>query len=107
MRKLTQEEKDKWLVALRSGQYKQTKGILKLKEDGKEPAYCCLGVLCEVIGFKSVSSGTIKYTNHDPYPAYALLPGPIQETLCTQNDSNAHNFMEIANWIEEHVLIDA
>lgn len=33
----------KWLVALKSGQYKQTTGTLK-DSDG----YCCLGVACEI-----------------------------------------------------------
>lgn len=39
------ELKQKWLQALRSGQYKQTKERLKGKY-----GYCCLGVLCDVSG---------------------------------------------------------
>lgn len=35
---------DKWLAALRSGEYKQTRG--KLEAKGR---YCCLGVLQQVI----------------------------------------------------------
>ena len=35
--------KDKWIAALKSGKYKQTRGCLN---DGN--GYCCLGVLCEV-----------------------------------------------------------
>ena len=34
---------DKWVAALRSGKYKQTKHSLK-----DEHGYCCLGVLCEI-----------------------------------------------------------
>lgn len=37
------EIKDKWLSALRSGEYKQTDGSLKTPE-----GYCCLGVLCDI-----------------------------------------------------------
>lgn len=33
----------KWIAALRSGEYKQTKGALR-KADG----FCCLGVLCDL-----------------------------------------------------------
>lgn len=33
-----------WLKALRSGKYKQTKGILRSKTGG----FCCLGVLCDI-----------------------------------------------------------
>jgi hypothetical protein len=42
---MNQALKSKWLTALRSGNYKQSKMQLK-SDDG----YCCLGVLCEVSG---------------------------------------------------------
>jgi hypothetical protein len=37
------ELKEKWVAALRSGEYAQTKGVLRDKE-----GFCCLGVLCDV-----------------------------------------------------------
>jgi hypothetical protein len=40
---MNQEIKLKWLEALRSGQYKQTKYSLK-----NEKGFCCLGVLCDI-----------------------------------------------------------
>lgn len=40
----------KWVEALRSGKYKQ--GARYLKKNGR---YCCLGVLCEITGFQSLS----------------------------------------------------
>jgi hypothetical protein len=39
--------KAKWVEALRSGEYKQAKGKL---HDTKNDAFCCLGVLCKVMG---------------------------------------------------------
>jgi len=33
----------KWITALKSGKYKQTRGTLKGKR-----GYCCLGVLCDI-----------------------------------------------------------
>lgn len=36
--------KEKWLQALRSGEYEQ--GVDKLLDQGK---YCCLGVLCDIV----------------------------------------------------------
>jgi len=39
------ELRKKWVEALRSGQYKQTVGVLY---DGT--GYCCLGVACKVMG---------------------------------------------------------
>lgn len=35
----------KWVAALRSGNYTQTKGVLK-----DDTGYCCLGVLCAIQG---------------------------------------------------------
>ena len=37
--------KQKWVSALRSGEYQQTKGFLRT-DDG----FCCLGVLCDLYG---------------------------------------------------------
>ncbi len=37
--------KQKWVDALRSGEYQQTQNYLR-KEDG----FCCLGVLCDLYG---------------------------------------------------------
>lgn len=44
---MNQKIKEKWVAALRSGEYKQAAGALKV--DRKEgPTYCCLGVLCDL-----------------------------------------------------------
>lgn len=42
--KLKPEVKEKWVAALRSGEYKQGQG--KLRPSTEE--YCCLGVLCDI-----------------------------------------------------------
>jgi len=52
MTKLTKKSSHKriiatWLEALRSGEYKQTKGALHTKK-GKKEGFCCLGVLCDL-----------------------------------------------------------
>lgn len=39
------ELKQKWIEALRSGQYRQGKGVLRDSAD----RFCCLGVLCDVV----------------------------------------------------------
>jgi len=41
---LDKDVKDKWLTALRSGEFKKGKGYLRNKND----MYCCLGVFCEI-----------------------------------------------------------
>lgn len=41
---MNKEIADKWIAALKSGEYKQTKSVLN--RDNNE--FCCLGVLCEL-----------------------------------------------------------
>ena len=45
----TVKNRRKWLRALRSGDYKQTRHQLHIIY-GKNSGYCCLGVACEVSG---------------------------------------------------------
>lgn len=40
--------KKKWIKALRSGKYKQTRGCLRRELKGGEHGYCCLGVLTDL-----------------------------------------------------------
>jgi hypothetical protein len=42
------ELKNKWISALRSGEYKQCSTQLRDEKDGVA-RYCCLGVLCDII----------------------------------------------------------
>ena len=41
--------KDEWIVALRSEEYKQTKGCLRKTNDKGKPSYCCMGVLLDLV----------------------------------------------------------
>lgn len=48
----------KWVAALRSGDFAQTRGALHRAENhasGEPGGYCCLGVACEVSGLGSFS----------------------------------------------------
>jgi hypothetical protein len=47
--KMDMEVKQKWVTALRSGEYVQGDGYLHNK---KKDTYCCLGVLCAAMGAK-------------------------------------------------------
>lgn len=50
--------KARWVSALRSGDYKQGKGLLR-----KDDKFCCLGVLCEL----AVAAGAVSFeVNADP-----------------------------------------
>ncbi len=63
---MTPEFKEKWLAALRSGEYKKTTGTLYSKETD---SFCCLGVACVIGGFhkeqiQSEESLNFAYTNN-------------------------------------------
>jgi hypothetical protein len=110
---MTQELKNKWLEALRSGEYKQDKGILRSIKDN----YCCLGVLCDISGLGTwiaePLSDAFKYMENDSSGSNstAFLPAGVLEKikmtnvqleLASMNDCGI-KFSEIADWIEKNV----
>lgn len=106
--KMPKELKERWLAALRSGVYKQGKGLLC------DPAgrYCCLGVLQKVADGK-VESRKSKalpmptdnwYDKHGICPErYKVAASPI--SLATMNDKG-NSFTDIADFIEEKVEVN-
>jgi hypothetical protein len=106
----------KWVAALRSGKYKQGKNHLNKNEQ-----YCCLGVLCEVLG-ESKSKGGFGYIFYGSGPESSpkLLPlsalkssglrtdnGTINFTkgrlsLTLLNDIRGRSFKQIAAYIERN-----
>jgi hypothetical protein len=101
---VNQELKEKWLEALRSGQYEQGFGRLKLQD-----RYCCLGVLCDVsdTGRFSIAGDFIRHdysvmrTTLDSNMSSDLgVDYDTRDRLIRMNDSLGYTFPEIANWIE-------
>ncbi len=92
---MKQEYKAPWLIALRSGEYKQ--GREKLKDSGK---YCCLGVLLEVT--KIDNGGFVCSLMPATRGEFGIT---IRETHCLtdMNDVSQDNFNAIADYIEEHL----
>lgn len=45
---LTKEQKEAWLVALKSGQYKQCQVALEANDEKLGKLNCCLGVFCVI-----------------------------------------------------------
>ena len=106
---MTAEQKElllKWVAALRSGKYPQTR--LKLKD---HEGYCCLGVLCDVVnpeGWLSHDSRGFDFS----YQESVALPSTFIQTLLPKfvyaniakfvrmNDFEGKSFVEIANYIE-------
>jgi len=90
---MDKEIRDKWVTALRSGEYVQGQGYLK--DDGE---YCCLGVLCEihpdfdfpVSEWETALDKSILGFDDD-----------IQRRLIEMNDIDGYTFDEIADFVEK------
>lgn len=105
---LTKEQKDKWVAALRSGEYKQTKGRLY---SGK--GYCCLGVFCKAVDGVNLKKGDESDdlfcdASREHYKRIRHLLGvDIRDTLMAMNDGCAmtekRSFSQIADYIETNV----
>lgn len=83
-----------WLAALRSGQYKQTKGQLS-----RENSFCCLGVLCVISG---EPWNTYYFPPESIAKSFGLRcenPGPIGRDCGSLND-DGKTFAEIADILE-------
>lgn len=88
--------KAKWIEALRSGNYKQTREQL-MTPDYIEPAYCCIGV-----GYVACINRKIDFGD-DTYMAADMLgigDGPIVDELIALNDVDHLSFEAIADYIE-------
>jgi len=59
--------KEKWVEALRSGDYEQGEGALRQEPSRGSNKYCCLGVLCDVVeeevegGWREWSDATYQF----------------------------------------------
>lgn len=100
------EIKRKWIEALRSGKYAQGRGSLRVGEN----AYCCLGVLCDLVDgsrWARTDRGFFQYG-----PSTSLAPPTVsvgtglqagsQLDLINLNDSGK-SFPEIADYIEANL----
>lgn len=119
---MNKEVKEKWVAALRSGKYAQSKQRLKTKY-----GYCCLGVLCDLavkegickenpgediadeeISFDERTSilpqSVLNWANIDSINPHVKLESRIYPiTLAECNDSLDLDFNEIANIIEKQL----
>jgi len=103
--KMPKKLRDKWVKALRSGEYGQTKGTLTNGKGG----FCCLGVLQHVAsgGSCEVYDGTFRAC---PTPKWYSDNGIYERlgdesTLIEMNDVRRSKFTTIANWIEKNIEV--
>lgn len=120
---MTPELKQRWVDALRSGDYQQGQSYL-----ANNGSYCCLGVLCEVAEFERVKKRGylhIIYRNSDGKEStigmlkhlteVVGMSKRVQAILYHMNDGIEMNdfqippeglkFPDIAAWIEKHDML--
>jgi len=117
---VNQEIKEKWVAALRSGEYKQGTGRLRIEIIGGYQ-YCCLGVLCDIVAEAEPdkyvwdhrtmrtpggSYGSVAVPTHMEIELFLSGADPIvryndrSEPLSVLNDIHRLNFNQIADIIE-------
>lgn len=105
--KLPVEFKEKWLEALRSGRFVQGKGQLKKTIQGVVQ-HCCIAVLGECLEIEINERGDQFKVDENLcegfYPSVDRLIGVENvHKLVNMNDDSRESFLEIADWIEEHL----
>jgi hypothetical protein len=106
---LPREFAERWVKALRSGEYKQGTGTLGNAKDG----YCCIGVACRIAGAPDEALVGENVIDHNKiWGAKYDLPKEItgrsdrNELVCkltNANDIQHLNFSQIADFIEKEV----
>ncbi len=110
---MNKQLRDKWVAALRSGEYQQTTGELCSGD-----RYCCLGVLLAVSdiddemmeGHNTLDSRSQFRELRDECRLGSTSPvhgQTLQSKLIDLNDDERLPFPDIADWIEQNVPIDS
>lgn len=101
--KLPEDFKQRWVAALRSGEYKQGNFELYNQYTG---LFCCLGVAGCVAGasLKAMDlSGVLDSRISSEIPAPLIGFNELTYELTHLNDGLGKSFSEIADWIEQNL----
>jgi hypothetical protein len=102
--KLPKAFKNKWLKALRSGDFQQANGYLY---DKYTDSYCCLGVAAKLCGVSHFGGSCFIIPKSglrgiDKVPSLLVGDSGIPDDLARMNDKG-HDFEEIADYIETNL----
>lgn len=104
---LPKEFGEKWIAALRSGEYEQITGCLMEENKDGEYCYCANGVGYigngyDVCGWSTVLIDGIKKSG---YESNMPIPYRLFKAIVELNDDYRLTFPEIADWIEANVSL--
>lgn len=98
--------KEKYLEALRSGEYNQIRTQLTGKDDDGNCGHCALGVLAVVAGIEISEDGIelmSEYGKEGYEPLNNIIGTDKVNRIWTFNDVDKLTFAEIAEYVEEEV----
>ena len=104
-----QQRKERWIAALRSGEYPQHRGKLnnhKALDTDKATAFCCIGVLAKVESAERTQEEYRAYGEVSGlYPQQVYSPiykatTSVSGRLVQMNDHENKSFSEIADYLE-------
>lgn len=106
--RLPKEFAEKWIQALRSGNYKRGRG--RLYNESKNN-YCCLGVACSILGvednllneYSATSDICIRDLELEKVFPEELTDSNLMGELIVLNDLEMYSFDKISDWIEKNV----
>jgi len=115
---MNKELKEKWLKALRSGEYKQ--GNMRLRRNDEQgDLYCCLGVYAdclvkEGIGSWKIIEGSWAYVHPDHKEStkditelrVEIMDRENQNKAMIMNDAGNRSFTEIADYFEVNLKVE-
>lgn len=92
---MDQRLKNRWIKALKSGKYPQTRGCLRDKK-----GYCCLGVLASICGVsdRELSKNGSLASTHPSFTSKIAMK--IRDKLVQLNDVDGFSFNDIADRIQ-------
>lgn len=85
-----EELKQDWLRALRSGEYDQGMGVLRIDRAGPRREHCCLGVLCEIY-----EHATPLFDEQSKFLGYATYAEDRDQQVVIHTDLSKTNLAEI------------
>lgn len=101
---LSKEFADKWVSALRSGQFEQTTGALRKYLQGNY-CYCANGLAYFANGFELIGEVLIIFNGKTVTGLDINLPinKPLYCAIIDLNDGYHKTFPQIADWLESNV----
>ncbi len=116
---MDKELRERWIAALRSGQYHQGRGGLRFSAENGACKWCSLGVLLDVSGYgqwetdNTMVEGEWCYVTQEGQKNFIVLADKTlqqmgilvqaMDRLTGMNDREHASFADIATWIEEHL----